>query len=1075
MTLGLNSYITSAGLKAITSAGSLGPYFAIKYFLPIYDYRIDKTICRGTSSSTSALDISTLNLVSATSDTLFGEKIFNNSNYSLASSTNAIFWSTNLTGINQGGNSTILGSKQSVATDFNIVNNAPVSKIVSGSNVSTDGIGTFNISGTNLVNAISYNPISGSNYSLSAFYPVQSYSPNSNGLTSATGTFKCAIPASNGTFKFNGLALYAIKVDEAGFVDNDVYNFAPVLFGVVLFDEAQIKQDTTGGVNNFEINVDLNFDWSTYTSATNTPVYIDTDYWVKLPDSSTTSAYGLSYDGDIVIACSAVPNSWTPRAKTTIVDNSQAQLRLSNDNDRYSTFRVTRFSSYNGTSALNNDSDRAVLNIDTSCPSDSLLNIGDNNSSIGIRTVAIGSYTSAFGDFNIDSGTFGTPSINGYSIATGLKTLSTGYLNLSFGNETTAAGQYNIAGGYQSLARTSTTNPISTQYDGNIAIGYQTSAITNLWSTCNSYGFSYSIPTIYGGNIAIGYNTFSTGSVSLAGGYKSVANGTAAISYGLNTSALSCVSIALGIKSIAYNEMSLSFGYNAIAGDINNSNSLFAISLGENTSATNYHSIAIGYNTIASNTGSIAIGMNPLYSSYYTNASGDTSIAIGANTSATGYSSIAIGSYYQSFSNGTIVNADGALGIGPNIYIDSAAKYSTAIGYNLSAYSTNSFTVGNNIINNGNNSLAIGSYINNNGNCNTTIGFNTSANGNNSFVGGFYSNVKGDSSFTYGNSNSISGNSNIALGTNLVTSGNYTYSIGYNNTINATSAIAIGSNISVTTNSQINIGSCDYLNTYINSKNITIGSSCTNKIIISADEVDIYNATFNNSYSLDINYSPKDGSYHMKIIISKYDSTIDSYVVVSSATIGNNNLGVISSYNLNTNSLNTASNSNYSYWMSSTTGQLIIREYINLGTWLPNSSFSTTQMPPANDEYYFITATKLGSSNMSIYFNNYITNFNYYGQVSNGTAYLVTPYTIKSNSNGIRVYGTLKNIINSTVSCRVGDTYQSIAYVWHNSLESYDIPITLLQDTVSSSGYNQYANGLIGAAGFVVSDKHSDS
>lgn len=61
MNLGVASYITSAGLRAVTSGGSLGPYFALKYFIPFYDYRIDKSICREISGTTSALSISSLN------------------------------------------------------------------------------------------------------------------------------------------------------------------------------------------------------------------------------------------------------------------------------------------------------------------------------------------------------------------------------------------------------------------------------------------------------------------------------------------------------------------------------------------------------------------------------------------------------------------------------------------------------------------------------------------------------------------------------------------------------------------------------------------------------------------------------------------------------------------------------------------------------------------------------------------------------------------------------------------------------------------------------------------------------
>ena len=61
----LNSYtyICSAGLASVTSAGSLGPYFSLTHFLPIYDFRLDKNIC-----DTSAINVSSLNYTSINDD-----------------------------------------------------------------------------------------------------------------------------------------------------------------------------------------------------------------------------------------------------------------------------------------------------------------------------------------------------------------------------------------------------------------------------------------------------------------------------------------------------------------------------------------------------------------------------------------------------------------------------------------------------------------------------------------------------------------------------------------------------------------------------------------------------------------------------------------------------------------------------------------------------------------------------------------------------------------------------------------------------------------------------------------------
>jgi hypothetical protein len=154
MLLNISSYITSAGLQAVTSSGPVGPYFAIKYFVPFYDYRLDTTISRGENANTTALSISSLNYVSATSQNLFGEKIFSNTSYTL-SNNNFLYWNSTMGGLSPDGNYTNVPSPQSVTTPVNLDSNGlPLSVVVSGSNfTSPSGPGFFNISGTHLYTA----------------------------------------------------------------------------------------------------------------------------------------------------------------------------------------------------------------------------------------------------------------------------------------------------------------------------------------------------------------------------------------------------------------------------------------------------------------------------------------------------------------------------------------------------------------------------------------------------------------------------------------------------------------------------------------------------------------------------------------------------------------------------------------------------------------------------------------------------------------------------------------------------------------------------------------------------------
>ena len=90
-------------------------------------------------------------------------------------------------------------------------------------------------------------------------------------------------------------------------------------FAVILFDQAQYKNTEVGGINDFEISVDLGFDWNTVNPGTSaTPMYINSNYWIKLPTTTSTSAYAINYDGDVVVSTSSVPGSWMPRAKLTV-------------------------------------------------------------------------------------------------------------------------------------------------------------------------------------------------------------------------------------------------------------------------------------------------------------------------------------------------------------------------------------------------------------------------------------------------------------------------------------------------------------------------------------------------------------------------------------------------------------------------------------------------------------------------------------------------------------------------------------------------------------------------------------
>lgn len=785
MILGISSYLTSAGLNSVVSAGALGPSFSPKYFLPIYSPTWDKTVRTGSNGTyTSALSISSLNLVSGTDSglNLMGvEKIFNGIDYSLS---NRVFVYS-LNGVGSSGNATFV-SNQNVPADVNLLNGKPLSNGISATSISAVNSNTLNVEGrydfnsSEINNYLNYNPLSAASIPLSAFYRVTSYSPKVEDQNTV-GRFKCRIPASNSTYKFNGIALYITKTDLRGFDDNgngiSFFNFNPVLFAVILFDQAQYKQALVGGINDYEISVDLGFNYDTIpsTSAGN-PVYVETNYWTKMPTATTTSAYGLSYDGDVVLSSSAVADSWTPRAKLTITDNQKEQLRLSHTNDRFTDFRTINIP-YNGDgSAGPLNSDRTVLSVDTCGEWDSLLQLGTDTSAYGIKSIAMGCRTSAGG---YDSAA--TNSVDGgYTLATGVETLAKGFASVVFGLESSAIGNMNMAGGYRSKAIDvdSPQFPAEPENDGfNFAYGKEVSAISTT-SPTTPYTIRDS-GTIYGFNYGFGQRVLATGG--------------AAYSFGSYTSATGLISRSVGSNNLASGPVSDSFGADNISTDA------FTNTQGYKNSATNKFADARGHLNLASGQFGLAVGQENI-------AAGDFSYAIGQRNVAQSNLSYAFG--YESSAIG---------------------RNSVSIGFKSLAQGTTSYAVGDQEVATGNNSFAIGTR--------------TSATGVEAFAIGTESISEGSKSVSIGYKTSAFGTKSVAVGLNAVANSEDSFAIGPYANATGVRSLALGYYAATTKDDQIVVGSCKN-DVGIYGKNIEIvGKKCAvtdrTKITISADEVEI--------------------------------------------------------------------------------------------------------------------------------------------------------------------------------------------------------------------------------------------
>lgn len=817
-----NTFLTSAGLAAVTQAGPLGPYFAIKYFLPAYDPNIDPYVKGGVGPHTSSTPISSSVLLSDTNDSVFNstEVFFNIPDvdaYKLSNpygsgdsrnNSNFIYYYSGMANVatptTAGAtlvNTNPIQTNQSFPVGINTYKGKPLSNIVSAADV-----GLYNSSSidSGILSASSprfsqlkytlTNPLSSTSYfhsvGKSYMYRVSSYSPsidNSNNVTA--GKYKCRIDVSNGNYKFNKLYLYASKVNQIGVDDTST---TPVLLAVVVLSTPIVKSSST--LNNtttdylatateIEINAEIRFRQG---DTQGNLVYLNSDYWTRVPTTTTNSTSGaLAFDGDVSIGVSALPLvsqngtngdyefvSWYPKAKLQLTDTEKQQLILAHDPYRFTALRTLRVRHPSGSTQVPEGAgyamDRAVLNIDTSCPDDALIQIGYNCAASGIKSIAMGCYTSALGYYestyehdlggvnsvitadNIELYVAGSGStgMGGYTFSHGIESVSRGLTTYAIGWKTSADAFASFAGGCESIAgKFGTIDSSSSLYNSkngiNFAYGKNVSAFDAWAPSFSDSGYSTTTNEFYGANVALNIRTLAGGGGSLAGG--------------VDTSALGKGSFSFGVGSVAYKESSL----------------------------------AIGTDVIANGFGSVAFGIETLSRSILTEAG---SFAAGYKTSAIGGGTFAAGSLSRA--------------IGQEAF---------AFGYAASAISNDSYSIGQSTLANGSGAFALGNKTISTGSNSFGFGLLSSATGNNSFVFGQGSKSTGINSYVLGYASEANKQGSYAIGTDAIS--NYIHSI------------AIGKGSRTTKDYEITIGSSSYTSILLSADEITIGNdSSTTRI-----------------------------------------------------------------------------------------------------------------------------------------------------------------------------------------------------------------------------------------------------
>jgi hypothetical protein len=280
--------ITSAGMSNAVQATTDGTLIQIKYFVPVYDYRIDPFI-DPTDTSYSADDIST---VTDPSDTHpFGEILWNTSGSQEYSLNNNAF-------IVLGGSVTsgsqpwsVNNAPQRVLQPINFIDGGTIGDYISGSSMTPPSGTDTNwliydaeaVYGNNITSAIDN----------SMFFNTVDYTAVQGEENATKASFQCRLSKDIGRAKFNKVALYCVKLDTSYNETGD----PPVLFAQAILPETQIKSTKgNGGIDEFIFDVQIEL--TTSGVDFNNILYATSgDYWHRIPEDGGVKIDTAMYVG----------------------------------------------------------------------------------------------------------------------------------------------------------------------------------------------------------------------------------------------------------------------------------------------------------------------------------------------------------------------------------------------------------------------------------------------------------------------------------------------------------------------------------------------------------------------------------------------------------------------------------------------------------------------------------------------------------------------------------------------------------------------------------------------------------
>ena len=274
---------------------------------------------------------------------------------------------------------------------------------------------------------------------------------------------------------------------------------------------------------------------------------------------------------------------------------------------------------------------------------------------------------------------------------TGRSAFAVGYKNTVSANNALVYGVENKAEGINSL--------VGGEYSkatgrNSVAIGSSAQALQDNTFAIGSQARANGTDALAFGNGAYAENT---ATVAIGKTVKATEEGALAI--GFNTEATARDAIAIGgnvkepgdilatQKTTASGRQSIAFGYKA------NSKGVSGISIGTNAYSEGRGAVSIGSWSIASGDGATAVGGG--------HARADRAVVVGSGN-ADGKESVSVGSYSR-------VYAEGAVGIGRNVFIDDSATDSVVIGSSSETISKKNVTaIGSNTYSEVENSVALG-------------------------------------------------------------------------------------------------------------------------------------------------------------------------------------------------------------------------------------------------------------------------------------------------------------------------------------------------------------------------------